>query len=126
MGNPGIPLKDWTDAELDALAEEMALNVKRMNEATDSEVIRCLIDNGCPAEDAAQQLKMYGLASFARQFYLDVQDAKLGNPEAKARVGQVRDAWGKLTKMRRRHAEDDGGGTGSVPGPDGVGRGEVS
>lgn len=93
-----IPLKDWTEEELDALAEEMAHNVRRMNEATDSEVIRCLIDNGMPGEDAAQQLKMHGLASFARQFYLDVQDAALGNPEAKMRVEACREAWGRMTR----------------------------
>lgn len=95
-----IPLRNWTEAELDALAEEMAANVKRMNEATDSEVIRCLVDNGMPRKDAAQQMKVHGLASFARQFYLDVQDAKLGNPEAKGRVEACREAWGKMNKRK--------------------------
>lgn len=95
-----MPLKNWTDTELDALAEEMAQNVVRMNQATDQEVIRCLIDNGMEAESAAQQLVMPGLASFARQFYLDVQDTALGNPEAKARVEHVREAWGRMSKLK--------------------------
>lgn len=95
-----IPLKKWTDVELDALAEEMAQNVIRMNEATDGEVIRCLIDNGMPPEDAAQQMKMRGLASFARQFYLDVQDAALGNPEAKLRVNHMREGMEKLKRLK--------------------------
>lgn len=93
-------LRDWTDAELDALAEEMALNVERMNKATDQEVIRCLIDNGMDPESAAQQLKMPGLAGFARQFYLDAQDAKLGSAEAKARVNSCREAWASMTRTR--------------------------
>lgn len=96
-----IPLRRWTDAELDALAEEMAQNVTRMNLATDTEVVRCLIDAGMPPEDAAQQMKMPGLAGFARQFYLDVQDATLGNPEAKARVEACREAWGRMQRSRK-------------------------
>lgn len=90
-----------TDAELSALAEEMALNVERMNRASDEDVIGAMVEAGCPRKDAEAQMATGGLAQFAKQFYLDSLDAKLGNPEAKERVERCREAWGRMTKRRQ-------------------------
>jgi hypothetical protein len=93
-----IDFSKLTDVELDLIAEELAGTVERMQNVTDSEAIRCMIDNGCPARDAAEQVKHPQLGVFARQFYVDCQDARLGNAEARAKVEAVREGWAKMNK----------------------------
>ena len=98
----GVKPYTYTDAELDALAEEMAQNIERMRDAPEADVIAALIECGMPRRDAAAQLNG-PLGGFARQFYLDYLDAKLGNPTAAERVERCREAWGAMT--RRREAQ---------------------
>jgi hypothetical protein len=95
-----VRLKDFSDAELDALAEEMAVNVERMRAAPKLAVIEAMVEAGCPRKDAVQQMATEYFQGFARQFYLDTLDARLGNPEAKARVERCREVWGRLTQRR--------------------------
>jgi hypothetical protein len=89
-----------TESELNTLAEEMAVNVERMRNASVKEVVGALVECGMPRRDAEQQMKNVGLEGFARQFYLDWLDAKLGNSEAKARVERCREKWGSMTRRR--------------------------
>lgn len=89
-----------TETEIDALVEEMASNIERMRNATQKEVIGALVECGMPRKDAEQQVTNSGLEWFARQFYLDYLDAKIGNPEAKGRVERCREQWGKMTRRR--------------------------
>lgn len=90
-----------SDSEANALVDEAIDLRNRLSWPTDAEVIRCMIDNGCPPKDAERQVTASRKATsqylgmFARKFYVDVQDAAKGDPEAKARVEHVREAWGR-------------------------------
>lgn len=88
------------DAELNQLAEEMALNVERMRNASQDDVIAAMVECGCPKLDAERQFQNTGLEGFARQFYLDYLDSKLGNKEATDRLERVRQMWGTMTKRK--------------------------
>jgi hypothetical protein len=93
-------IRDFSEAELDALAEEMAVNVERMRAAPELAVIQAMVEAGCPRKDAVAQMATEQLEGFARQFYLDTLDARLGNPEAKERVERCREVWGRMTQRR--------------------------
>lgn len=95
MSEP-LVMSKLSDAELNQVAEEMATNFERMWEASDKDVIAAMIECGCDPKAAEQQLKIDGLATFARQFYLDYVDGKMGNPAAQVRVLKVQEAWGRL------------------------------
>jgi hypothetical protein len=95
MAEPFV-IQDLSDSELNQLAEEMASNYERMWEAKDSDVIAAMVECGCTQIAAVEQLKHEGLAVYARQFYLDWQDAMLGNAVAKARVERCKAMWGNL------------------------------
>lgn len=103
MDTNGLSQNELTklnEAELDALSEELALNVERMREASREDVLGAMIECGCPRRDAESQFANPQLEGYARQFYLDWLDAKTGNPAAKDRVERCREAWGKMTKRR--------------------------
>jgi hypothetical protein len=59
-----------------------------------------LTECGMPRKDAANQILHPHFEGFARHFYLDYLDAKLGNPEARARVDGCREVWGRMTRQR--------------------------
>lgn len=99
---PGIP-QGLSDVELDAIAEEMAVNVERMRSASREDVIGAMVECGCPRRDAENQFANRQLEGYARQFYIDYLDAKTGNPAAKERVERCREVWGRMT--RRREAQ---------------------
>lgn len=99
MSEP-VLMHKLSDAELNQVAEEMATNFERMWEAKDGDVIAAMVECGCPQSHAVQQLKMHGLAVFARQFYLDYVDGKMGNPAAQIRVQKVKEAWARLSERR--------------------------
>lgn len=89
-----------SEVEKDLLAEQLAANWERLWAPTDNEVIRCLVDHGMPRKHAQVQVTGAGhqMAVFARQFYVDAADAKLGDPEAKERVERCREMWGKMNR----------------------------
>jgi hypothetical protein len=89
-----------SEAEVDALVEEMSQNIERARDASETDVIGALVECGMPRKDAEGQMTNSGMEWFARQFYLDYLDAKLGNPEAKERVERCREQWGKMTRRR--------------------------
>jgi hypothetical protein len=91
-----------SEVEQAALAEELAANVERMREPSREDVIGCLIENGMPPIDAERQMQNSGLEGFARQFYIDAQDARLGHDKAKERVERCREVWGQMSDRRRQ------------------------
>ena len=97
-----INVRGLSDVELDALAEELSVNVERMRNATRGEVVGAMIEAGCPRHDAEEQFANRQLEGYARQFYLDWLDSKTGNPEARARVEKIREFWGRMNKRRGR------------------------
>lgn len=100
MTADGLSLKEWSDAEKNALAEEMALNYERMMVLTRDEVVGAMVECGCPRKDAEQQFANEQLSIYARQFYIDLQDSKLGDERAKERVERCKEAWGQMNKRR--------------------------
>lgn len=96
----GFTPERYTDAELNAIAEEMAVNYERLMEAKESDVIAAMVGCGCTEHAAREQLKHPQLGLYARQFYLDYVDMNFGNVEAKRRVEKCRESWGRLSRQR--------------------------
>jgi hypothetical protein len=63
----------------------------------DAELIACLIEHGQPAHAARQLQSNPQLRLAALRFWVDVGDARRGDPAAKERVDYCRESW---TRMR--------------------------
>lgn len=95
------PYEQLSDEELDTLVRE-AVDIRfRMAMLRPEQVAAKMIEHGCPADAAYQQVKLRGLRQFAAKFYLDCEDAERGDSEAKRRVEFVEAGW---AETRRRTA----------------------
>lgn len=94
-----------SDAELGQVAEEMATAYERAMAPSDRQVIAKMVHYGCPRRAAEQQLKHGGLAMYARQFYVDAEDAEHGEPIAKERLERTTEAWAQTNEGMSRVSE---------------------
>ena len=62
----------------------------------DSELIACLVEHGQPRHAAAELTRNPQLRLAALRFWVDVGDARKGDPAAKERVDYVRDCWERM------------------------------
>jgi hypothetical protein len=99
-------LEMLSDAELGIVAEEMATVYERAMEPSSAQVIAKMVHYGCPRRAAEQQMRHPGLALYARQFYVDAEDAEFGEPEAKARLERCQESWARLNEQMARAARD--------------------
>lgn len=97
--------EQMSDAELGDVVEEMATTYERAMAPSTAQVIAKMVHYGCPRHDAEQQMKHGGLALYARQFYVDAEDAEHGEPHAKARLEKVREAWARRNAALSKAAE---------------------
>lgn len=100
-------LEHLSDAELGEVAEDMADIYERAMAPSETQIIAKMIHYGCPRRAAEQQMAHPGLSLYARQFYVDAEDAEHGDPEAKARLERVQEAWARLNKAQAQQAQDD-------------------
>lgn len=94
-----------SDAELGKVAEEMAVVYERIMAPSTQQVIAKMIHYGCPRHAAEMQMRQPGLALYARQFYIDAEDAEHGEPIAKERLERVCEAWGRQNAAMSKRAE---------------------
>jgi hypothetical protein len=99
-------LEMMSDAELGVVADEMAGIYERAMSPSEMQIIAKMVHYGCPRQAAQQQMNHPGLALYARQFYVDAEDAEHGDPDAKERVEKCREAWSRLNAQIARAAKD--------------------
>lgn len=99
-------LEHLSDAELGQVAEEMADVYERAMRPSDAQIIAKMVYYGCPRKAAERQMKHSGLSLYARQFYVDAEDAEHGDPEAKKRLEQIKAGWRGLNEQTARRAQD--------------------
>lgn len=95
-----------SDAELGQVADQMADVYERAMAPSTMQVIAKMIHYGCPRRSAEMQMKHGGLALYARQFYVDAEDAEHGDPDAKKRVGEISEAWQRQNDAIARQQRD--------------------
>lgn len=95
------PYEHLSDQELWSLAGEAADLRIRLAECSPGEVIQTLIEHGCPKKAAVRQMQDPLLKGHGARFHVDVADAKLGDPDAKARVEYVTGLWAKMRAAGR-------------------------
>lgn len=99
-------LEMLSDAELGHVAEEMADVYERAMAPSTQQVVAKLIHYGCPRRSAEMQMKHKGLALYARQFYVDAEDAEFGEPRAKERLERIRESWARQNEAIARQQQD--------------------
>jgi hypothetical protein len=103
------PYEHLSDAELNEatrLAAELQL---RMIDTDARDVLRVLVDNGCPRADALGMLNNPQMRLGAFRFYFDTIDAALGDKDAKYRVEHVTVTWSRMREGRRLAAVNSDG-----------------
>lgn len=90
------PYEHLSDQELWSLTGEAADLRLRLAMLSPGEVMATMIEHGCPKKAALRQVQDPQLRGFAARFHLDVADARLGNPEARARVEHVTSGWDRM------------------------------
>ncbi len=95
------PYEHLSDQELWALAGEAADLRLRLAACSPGEVRQTLIEHGCPPKAALRQVMDPLGRTYAAKFHVDVADAALGDPEAKARVEFVTEGWTKMREAGR-------------------------
>lgn len=92
------PYEHLSEAELEQLADEAAILRLRLAPLTYAAVEASLTEHGCPANVAHRLVRNPMMVLHACRFHLDLQDAALGDPEAKARVEHMQDGWARLVE----------------------------
>lgn len=95
-----------SDVELGQVADELADIYERAMAPSTDQVIAKMIHYGCPRKAAIEQLKHPGLALYARQFYVDAEDAERGEPIAKARLERTKEQWAAMNATIARQQGD--------------------
>jgi hypothetical protein len=90
------PYEHLSDQELWNLSGEAADLRLRLAMLSPGEVMETLVRHGCPKKAALRQVQDPQLRGFAARFHIDVADAALGNPEARARMEHVITGWDRL------------------------------
>jgi hypothetical protein len=90
------PYGHLSDPELNQLVDGAVELRLRMAQHSPGEVRETLIAHGCPKAPALRMVTDPLMRPMAARFHIDVQDALLGDPEAKARMEWVIAGWERL------------------------------
>lgn len=95
------PYEHLSDQELWSLAGEAADLRIRLAECSPGEVIKTMVEHGCPKVAAIRQMQDPMLKGHGARFHIDVADAAMGDPKARARVDHVVEIWAKMRAAGR-------------------------
>lgn len=111
MEDPGKirPYEHLSDAELNEATRVAAELQLRMELSDPRDVLRVLVDNGCPRADAQGMLNNPQMRLGAFRFYFDTIDAAAGDKAAADRVEHVTVTWSRMREGRRLAAVNDDG-----------------
>jgi hypothetical protein len=101
------PAAGLSDAELEVLAREATDLYMRIANTDPRDIIRVMIEYGCPEDDAKKMISDPLLREGAYRFYFDYLDGAVGgDPEAKERWEFVTESWHKMREGRRLAAAE--------------------
>jgi hypothetical protein len=99
-GGKTRPYEHLSDQDLNRLVDEAADLRLRLALLRPEAVAATMIAHGCPRREAHKQVGDPVLRGYAARFHLDVADAALGYPQARARVEHCELGWERLRRAK--------------------------